>query len=363
MNLNKESVPKLKRLEELVKDEQVVTEPEKLTLAGVIEKFAITILQINGEQLWSEYDRAEDLLAQCLKIFETRFQWGETLIGMIKSQRGTQEAIPLEEAIRMAGIHNTRLYLIACNLAEVITTKELAKDPASGRFMNRVAQVLKYTSQVNQAYPDDTRYFGSAQCAGLLYDFLSLIETTIEDRSQSKKFNDQLGASMTESLAQAPIAINLARARTRMVLEKHIPATLMIANAGKAVLGLFQPAFFDHLKKIEKFKVPPSVDLMIQRQTFGIDHLQVAAILSQLFEPIKIIGRSLTHLYSPFELDSKLDVDHYDLACLAHLSIYSGQNMAKVSAMNGKPASGLRPEFRRFDLVIKSEAFKKKEKE
>lgn len=362
MNLNKESIPKLKRLEELVKDVPTVSDPEKAILSGVIEKFVIPIMQLGCDQLWAEYDRAEDLLAQCLKIFETRFQWGETLIGMIKSQRGTQDAIPLEEAIRMAGIHNTRMYLIACHLADLISTKDLAKDPQSGRFMNRVAQIMKHTTQVNQAFPDDSRYFGTAQCAGLLYDFLYLMEVTLPDRTQSKKFNDLLTQSMTEGIAQANVAINLARARTRMVLEKQIPATLLLANVGRAVLGLFQPAYFDHLKKIDKLKVPPSVDLLIQRQLFGIDHLQVAALLSQAFDPIKVIGRSLTHLYAPFELDSKLDTDHYDLSCIAHLSIYSAQNMAKVSAMDGKPAEKLRPEFRRFDLVIKAEAFKKKEK-
>ncbi|MCM0604869.1 MAG: hypothetical protein KA715_02140 [Xanthomonadaceae bacterium] len=362
MNLNKESVPKLSRLEELVKEAPSVTDLEKATISGVIEKFIIPVMQLGCDVLWAEYDRAEDLLAQCLKIFESKIFWGETLIGMIKSQRGTQEAIPLQEAIRMAGIHNTRLYLIACHLAELIPSKELAKDPKSGRFMNRVPQILKHTAQVNQAFPDDTRYYGTAQCAGLLYDFLSLLETTFTDRSQSKKFNDQLTLSITESVAQAGVAINLAKARTRMVLEKQIPATLLLANAGKAVLGLLQPAYFDHIKKIEKFKVPPSIDLLIQRQFFGIDHLQVASILSQAFEPIKTIGRSLNHLYAPFELDSKLDADQYDLSCIAHLSIYSSQNMAKVSAMDGKPAQGLRPEFRRFDLIIKAVAFKKKEK-
>lgn len=361
MNLHKDSVLKIKRLEEWIPGVPPPTENEKLIVSGTVQKFLVPMMQLGGEALWAEYDRAEDLLVQCMKLFEGRFPWAETLIGMVKSQRGTSEAIPIEEAIRKFGIHNTRVYLIACHLAELLPSKELAKDPGSGRFMNRVSQSLKYMNQAGQAFPDDTRYFGTALCAGLLYDFLYLAELTFPERTNAKKFNDLLTAGMTESLNQANIAINFARGRTRMVLEKYIPSTLILAHAGRAVMGLFQPAYFDFLKKVDKFKIPPSIQQVLERQIFGVDHLMIASLLCNGFEPIKTISRSLMHLYRPFELDSKADVDHYDLSCIALLGVYSASNAARVSASDGKPAKDLRPEFRKFDLTIKASALKKKE--
>jgi len=361
VNLQKETLSKIKRLEELVLDAPAVQDSERQILVGLTEKIIVPLFQLGADVLWAEYDRAEDLLQVCVKIFEKNYSWQEPFVAMIKSQRGSAEPIPLIDAVRMAGIHNTRLHLIVCFLADLLPVKDLARDPQSGRFINRVPQILKYTTQVNQLFPDDTRYFGSAQCAGLLYDFLYLLEMSLPERTSTKKFNDLLTASMTESATQATYAINLARARTRMVLEKHIPATIMIANAGRAVFGLFQPAYFDFIKKMEKLKVPPPIEITLERSLFGCDHLLVASFLSAAFEPVKIVGRSLAHMYKPFELDAQAEVDHYDLSCMTCLAIYSFANNAKVAAMDGKSAKDLRPEFSRFDLVIKAAAFKKKD--
>jgi hypothetical protein len=265
--------------------------------------------------------------------------------------RSREEKAPLEESIRVYGIHNAVMFLVASKIADQIQCKALARDPKTGRLLPPAHQILRFAVKARKEFGEDGRHRDTAFAAGLVYDIVALTIAADQPAAEAKRLTDFLEARFTRGLRAGAIALRLARAKKSLKLERYLVSAPLLREAAKGAMACLFPQYPDFLKAAEKSGIALSLRGVAEHERFGGSYQILSLVLSWCFELLTGSGATLLQCDTPFMLSAEKRMDEYDLAAICFLAAHiSRDKPAPAKAGTRVRAAEVRPELRELDL-------------
>jgi hypothetical protein len=311
------------------------------------------------DDLIAETESSDVKLKTVVQEFAARKDLCDIFVPMVSATRNREEAIPLEECIRIFGIQNSAVSLIAYKIADHLQCKALARDPKTGRLLAPPHQILRFAFKARQAVGEDSRYSDSAFSAGLVFDLLALVIATDCGPTEIKRLTDFLEARFTRGLSTAMVAMRLARVKTHLALAKHIVSAPLLREAAKAAMAMIHPEYPDFVKAVDRSHAPLAARNLAEQAKFGGNYQSISQVLSWTFEILSGSGEALIYIDSPYLLLESRKNNEFDLAAICYLAAYLD---VERPALRGETrASEVCPELQGLDLSFNPASVLKKE--
>ncbi|MGK5085562.1 hypothetical protein WDW37_19920 [Bdellovibrionota bacterium FG-1] len=342
--------------------------PEALTTAFAeklnhfMVRFVGTAIAAGLDEALSETPSVDLKIKILLNEFLDRPDLSEIFVKTVSSMRNREEAIPIEECVRIFGVQNTLAFLITYKLADHLQCKSLLKDAKTGRILQQPGQILKYAVKVQQAFEEERRHVETAFAAGLVFDLLTMIIATDYPPGDQKRLTDFLDARFQRGMGIIAYAQKLARSMKKLRLEQYLAAGPLLREAAKVAMAMSFPPYQDFLKACDKIKLPLSLRAVAERERFGGDYQAFSIVLSWSFDLVSGVGESILQFDAPHVFLEERKADEFDLAALCFLAAFIGRVGTSDKALSGAvKAAELRHELKGFDLTFTLAAILKKE--
>lgn len=305
------------------------------------------------DPILQEVPSPEEEFQNLMKEFERRGDWSEIVTKYVQGIRKSQDPIPFENVIRIYGLQNARAFLIAYKLSETMPLKLLEKGKEGHSLAQPISSLIRFAPQTLIRFGEDSRYKQVAYASGLLFDLLFLkLADGAEGQGGIKKLSETLGVFHERACKDALFAIELARFRKKLPLEKHIVTLALVEAASRVTFSLAYPEFLPMWGAFEKAGMPESGRLLQERGKFGGEHWMMAPTLASLFRVLEEAIPAISSYALPgAQTDPKL-VDSRDLASIFFVA---QRLITKKNPTYDKEvfkAAAYRPEVSGFSLEI-----------
>ena len=337
---------------------------EKLGL--FFARYIDLVLKAKVDLLLAETEGSDQKAVIVLNEFADQPAFREFFDAQIKSSKQEEGVImPLAEKIRLAGINNSASFLIAYKIADHIQCKLTGKDPKTNRLVLPPEQILKFAYRARATIGDDGRYKDSAFAAGLVYDLLSLIILTDLSMALQSKLLNYLELRFTRGIELTLMAVQVARTKKKLGLEKLLAWTCLTREASKVAMAIYYPEYIDFTKITEKHKLPVSVRTLADEVKFGGSYPSFGYILSLGFNDFIAARKALLRFDTPQILIRDNLSDDFDLAAISMLAGHltrnhiaakkegDGKGDKKVDSKSDEPRlEDLNPELGSLKLLV-----------
>lgn len=225
------------------------------------------------------YDEVESKV----KFYTERvIPYREFFVALVNSLRKTKDDQPLDvsQCIRFYGIPNTKTLVVADKLLEGARGKGFQWNDKTNRPDLEPAKVLTYSRKLVEHFGEDGIYKDVAFNSGLIFDLLAFYAEEAGERKAALK--KEIEARVKRATERADAAIRQAKSMESMPLAKHIVTTLLMGEAGKALMALYFPPYIEFMKPLEKAKAGQALVHIAEQKKFGISHNLLGAMLCQV---------------------------------------------------------------------------------
>lgn len=310
------------------------------------DDFFAALYQLNIFDYLLEFDNSEERLKYLLPIVSKDREANGSLIAAIKAARGqsAEDALLLEDAIRLMGVHNSRVFLIALGISNFVKSKMLQKDPKTGKIASSPEKLLGYANKALQHFGEDSRYKDTAFNAGLLYD-LMVLYVNREGAKDVAKYEEAIGKSFAYACAVASKTIELGVRMNSLTLDKHIPTVCLLGEFGHLVNSLDSPTHLDTFKNIANTEYGVQTRAAIDEKLVSRTRFEVGAWLASVFPILAEASSALYYFTTPFAIH-KYDKNSHALAAAVLMGYFCSDSSEFDNTVKASSHfSSLRPEF------------------
>ncbi len=319
----------------------------------IVGPFAATQVSL----LISEPDNIEDRVHLLEKTFNTFPQFITPFRSLIKSLNTQEVEVPLEENIRFYTTKHTRIWLIVNMLNQILDVKELRLDDKTGRLPGKPSDLLKYATQSQYTFGEDSRYKDLVFAAGLLFDFLFYLQKTNLVNVGQTKFDEPIEQCFQKSLEQGTLTMKLARNKAKLTHEKVAPVVPYMRQLSQLALTLLRPSVApEFYKTLFKGKYTESYRLHLEMQTFGVHTGMIASYLAQSIPQFGGLGAAMSVWGFPYLDYTEEQHEIHDLSGMGLLGVTLHERIRPVTVPNQTRAGSIIPELNYLDFTITKEA-------
>jgi hypothetical protein len=246
-----------------------------------------------------EADLAEARVQDLVRVFQENAIWQPEMIAWASALRKSEVPIPLEESIRTVSQRMARSWLLARKLSDVLKTKELQIDPATGRFPQDPNMLLQFSVAARDKFGEESRYHNATFSTGFVIDFLMHVSRSNILGTDMPKIDEWMKTEFSTTVQMIQIAITKGRTEKNLSLEKWTPAVSLLLLAGKVALYLIEPKYREFLKKIEKQNLSLERLLWIEKRFFGMSRSDVAQLFALCIPHLHSLSKVFILLHEP----------------------------------------------------------------
>lgn len=209
-----------------------------------------------------------------------------------------EEKPPLESAVVLLGMQNTRNLIVALQLIRMVrkTHPEWDKE---GKLKLNPNDVLKYalkTEEILSRKKDEYADLGFA--AGVFFDLMYLIATEhAKDKNKTLGFMENVFA---HSLKAAQIAAEIAKLMPDLAYSKYAFSATLIHDIGKIILAILEPDYISFLENVRKKELTREVRHFAEEKRYGINHAILGGIACHYFQVFKPIEKVVLFHHEPY---------------------------------------------------------------
>lgn len=266
-------------------------------------------------RLSSSLEKFDDIEHQFNHFVELLAPWRSELVAMIKSLRKSEDALDLMQSLRLYGSINARAMAISLNLANATNLVTFGFNSKTGLPTQDPRKVIPYAMRAAEHFGEDSRYFQTALNAGLILDILSYFAQTAGDRKGN--ILRTIENSFGESMKRIDRGFKSAKALKDLAQDQHLISVILMRDAGKILMTLFFPDYFERKNAFEKKAIRPSLQHVAENKIYGISHNVVGALICQVAPGLESAYKAVLFYDYPFMLkSSRENKDAFALASL-----------------------------------------------
>lgn len=263
----------------------------------IIGPFAATKLT----PLLFEPDNVEDRVTHLVKNFSLNPHLIPPFQTLIKSLNPQDIEVPLEEHIRFYTTRATQLWMIANLINQVLKTKELQMDEATGKLPGKANELLKYSNEARNLFGEESRYKDLVFAGGLIFDFLLYLSKTPMVNLGGAKFDEPIAQAFQRAVEQGQTTLKVARYKKKLSLEKLTPAAAFVRQLSQLMICMLRPSEGpEFYKKLSSLKYTEPVRLCMETQKFGVHHGIIATFVAQMIPEFTPLDEAMSVWGAPY---------------------------------------------------------------
>jgi hypothetical protein len=245
--------------------------------------------------LMVEPDNSEDRVRHLVDTFE-KFPHLIPPFGLlIKGLRPSEAEGVLEEKIRFFQTKHTRNWLIVNLMNQVLNIKELKLDETTGRLPAKPHDLIKFATQAQVAFGEESRYKEQAFAGGLMFDFLFYLQRSHFVNLGQTKFDEPINQAFIRSIEHAKLILRLSKHKPKLTLEKYALLTAFMRQLSQVSLYLLKPTIaHDFYKKLATFKHTEAIRLAMEVKSLGVHTGVVSCYLAQVLPSFGELGQAMS---------------------------------------------------------------------